>query len=57
MLLSLGPGDNVPTLTKRWRVKVYVLPNADQRHPFVVGLVKPTLRFSRGVPNTSYCPL
>jgi len=56
MLLGLQPGDNVLTLTKRWPVKVYVLPDADQRHPFMVGLVKPTLEFSRGVPNASYCP-
>ncbi len=55
LLLGLQAGNNVLTLAKTSPVAVPVLPEADQRHPFMVGLVKPTLEFSPGV-TAVHCP-
>jgi hypothetical protein len=56
LALGLHEGDNVVTLEKTSPTGIPVLPTADQRHPFMVGLVQPTLTFSRGVTDASqYC--
>jgi hypothetical protein len=55
LLLGLQPGKNVVTLAKTSPIGVKVLPDADQRHPFMVGLLKPTLEFTRGATDARYC--
>ena len=54
--LGLHVGENVLRLEKTSPIDVPVLPTADQRHPFMVGLAKPTLAFSPGASDaSSYC--
>ena len=56
LALGLQEGENVPTIEKTAPVGVLVLPTADQRHPFMVGLLKPTLSFSPGASDAyGYC--
>ena len=56
LTLGLHPGENVLLLEKTSPIDVPVLPTADQRHPFMVGLQSPTLTFSPGNADASaYC--
>ena len=51
--LGLRPGENVLVLEKASPSDVPVLPTADQRFPFMVGLLKPTMAFSPGAADAS----
>lgn len=54
--VGLHPGENVLRLEKTSPLGVPVLPTADQRHPFLVGLARPTLTFDPGASDvSSYC--
>jgi len=56
MRLGVQPGENVLVLEKASPTHVAVLPTADQRFPFMVGLSKPTMAFSLGAAQSSdYC--
>jgi hypothetical protein len=56
ILIGLEEGDNVLTLVKTAPQGVKLVEGADQRFPFMVGLVKPGLEFDDRTLNTGYCP-